>query len=469
MEEIADLANGYRRAATEGTDQIRASDAVPTEARSVLARLAALLDETGVQPIAVPYSFPDVPTLARSLPVDRTSLELTEGAEVLDGALGVQLGPEWLFAPAGRLDGASLASLQRISGVEHSFFSSDALSNPPDVPAEGCPQAFASFTCAITVRTTEGSIDGFVSDAGLQDRLADLSRGGEDQLDVQRFFAETAAIRQELPSVPDRVVQATIPSLWHPAPALSRSFLEGLRTAPWLRTVTPAEALALPELQSRPRALVAQIEPLDDEPLPDYFNGIATAADRVSHFELVGPPAPIIQRMVRNTLLGQSRLWWSDPTLLARGRSYAETTLDEVNDELSKLTLGTPNEIRLTSRQGEVPLVVFNETDYPVRVDIRMISQQLGIELEPPLLEDQPIQPQSTNQFTVKARARSSGIFPLEIRLETPDGYPISSKVVTVTSTEFNEVALGITIGAFSFLVLFYVTRAVRRRARASA
>ena len=35
-------------------------------------------------------------------------------------------------------------------------------------------------------------------------------------------------------------------------------------------------------------------------------------------------------------------------------------------------------------------------------------------------------------------------------------------------STEFNEVALGLTFGALAFLVLFYVTRAVRgRRERA--
>jgi hypothetical protein len=468
IEEIADLANGYRRVTPDGTEQVRASDDISIAARSVLDRLSSLIQETGVQPIQVPYSFPDLPALTRSLPAERTSLEFTEGAEVLDGALGVQPGTEWSFAPAGRLDGETLASLQRAAGVEHSFFNPDSIDSPPNVVQEGCPQAFASFTCAISVRTTEGPADGFVGDPGLQERLGDLARGGDDRLDLQRFFAETAAIRQELPSVSGRVVHATIPSLWHPSPELSRQLLEGLRTAPWLRTVTPSEGLALPDLETRARTLVPQIVPLEDGPSFDYFNTIEDAAESTSHFELIGPPPSIVQRMVRNTLVAQSRLWWSDLALLGRGVSYAQATLNEIDDEYSKLTLGTPNQIRLTSRQGEIPLVVFNETGYPVTVDIRITSQQLDLELEPSLIEGRRMEPDSTNQIIIKASARSSGIFPMTISLETPDGFPISSKVVTVSSTEFNEVALGITIGAFAFLVLFYVTRAIRRRARAA-
>jgi hypothetical protein len=465
LEELADLANGYRLATSDGTEQVRSSDGSASDARSVLSRLTGLLKETGAQPLPVPYSFPDLPALTSSLPVDRTSLELTEGAEVLRETLDADPGRSWLFAPAGRLDGATLGALQR-SGVEHSFFSPEGLENPAEIPDEGCPEAFASFTCAIAVRTTEGPTSGFVSDGGLQDRLADLSRGGDDTLDLQRFFAETAAIRQEIPSVPDRVAQATIPSLWHPKPALSMRFLEGLRTAPWLQTVSPTEGLSLRDLETRPRAIVSQISPLTNQPQFDYFNTIEDAAERVSHFDLLRPPSAVVGRLVRNTLLAQSRLWWNDTLTLGRGLGYAQATVKEVDAEMSKITLGTPDQIRLTSRQGEVPLVVFNETGYPVTIDIRVVSQQLGLdlELEPSLLEDRRIEPDSTNQFTIRARARSSGIFPLEIRLETPDGYPISSKEVTVTSTEFNEIALGITIGAFTFLVLFYVTRALRRR-----
>jgi hypothetical protein len=65
----------------------------------------------------------------------------------------------------------------------------------------------------------------------------------------------------------------------------------------------------------------------------------------------------------------------------------------------------------------------------------------------------------------VDIRAGSSGIFPLEVAVETPDGsYEIDKRSITVRSTEFNQVALLITLGALGFLVFFFLLRGIRRR-----
>jgi hypothetical protein len=57
----------------------------------------------------------------------------------------------------------------------------------------------------------------------------------------------------------------------------------------------------------------------------------------------------------------------------------------------------------------------------------------------------------------------------LRINTETPDGgLTFGSVVVTIRSTEFNRIALGLTFGALAFLILFYTAKAVRRRRRAT-
>ncbi|HZA19378.1 MAG TPA: hypothetical protein VE889_00875, partial [Actinomycetota bacterium] len=49
-----------------------------------------------------------------------------------------------------------------------------------------------------------------------------------------------------------------------------------------------------------------------------------------------------------------------------------------------------------------------------------------------------------------------------------PDGLDIGAPVtLTVRSTEFNEIALGLTFGALAFLILFYVVRGLRNRREA--
>jgi hypothetical protein len=68
-------------------------------------------------------------------------------------------------------------------------------------------------------------------------------------------------------------------------------------------------------------------------------------------------------------------------------------------------------------------------------------------------------------RVTVRVTTESSGIFPLTVQLLTPDGFEISeAKPITVRSTEFNEIALGVIFGALAFVVIFYVVRGIRRR-----
>jgi hypothetical protein len=70
----------------------------------------------------------------------------------------------------------------------------------------------------------------------------------------------------------------------------------------------------------------------------------------------------------------------------------------------------------------------------------------------------------------VSAIARTSGIFTVTINTQTPDGkLTFGTTDIEIRSTEFNRIALGLTLGALVFLILFYTAKAVRRRRTSDA
>ena len=466
IQELADMADGYRRSTGEAIEQVAPDADTARAARDLLGRLAALLGEDGIQSLLVPYSFPDIPALARNSP-ERLETELDEGAEVLAGTLDLEVSRAWLFPPAGRVAAQSLEELRFADSdtARFTLFHPDAFGDDDLVPLEGCPESFASFTCPVSVRTTQGPTVGLVGDEGLQDRFTRLMQGGDGRLELQNLFAETAAIRQELPSVEGRVVQVTMPSLWHPSPLLTRRLLGGLAGAPWLETVTPAEGIRLGEAQPRSEAFIQAFTPLPKEPPSDLFQSIDETEDFLEDFRRMQPPEQLLERLRRNTLVAESRLWWSTPELLEVAERYLEGTLSQAEAEIDKIAIGGPSEINLTSRTGEIPLVVSNGTGFPTTVSVSVSSPQPDLVLDPATVRPQQIAPEDTYQFTVEANARSSGIFPIEVVVQTSDGsLDLAYKRITIRSTEFNRIALGLTAGAFAFLVLFYLLRVARRQ-----
>jgi len=324
--------------------------------------------------------------------------------------------------------------------------------------APGCPELSPTFACTISVRTTEGVTRGFVSDPGLSSRLATLQlRGADHRLALQQFFAETAMIREEVPGVPGRVVQATIPSLWQPPPQLARLLLEGVQNAPWIRSVTAQEALEA-AAPGGDQPLVERAPPVENLPPEDYFEAIEAAADVVSSYGSVVPPGnERVVRLRRNILVAQSRLLWKD---LDAGLAYIESSAEEARAEMAKIGLAGSEDVTLSSRQAPLQLAVLNGTDVPVDVEIHLSSPDL--EFDEPVVRD--TYPPGARTLTIDTRVKTSGAFPLTVTLETPDGYEIAQKVILIRSTSFNQIALGITVGALAFLVLFYSGKALRRR-----
>jgi hypothetical protein len=153
--------------------------------------------------------------------------------------------------------------------------------------------------------------------------------------------------------------------------------------------------------------------------------------------------------------------------LTERGNEFVSETQQEVDAHFAKVEVRGPNEITLTSRRGKIQLVVLNDGDFPVNINVELTSG--GARLEPDQLDDLRIPEGTQRQLDIDAIAQTSGIFTLDATVSTPDDWPIVEKRIRVRSTKFNLVALGLTIGALLFLILFYATRAFRRRSDTEA
>jgi len=469
IEELTDMQNGYRRTGDAGTEQLGAGAPGAENAAAILDRLGSLLTLDEVQPLLVPYSFADLPSVERSGPGPSPSqTQLGVGERVLDNALGYDFGQRWLLPPGGRIDTGTLQELQLGNAADRLFFSGRSLQGSLELSGEGCTEAFASFTCPVRTNTKVGTAFGFVADKGLQQRFADLGRQPRlDRLALQTLLAETATIWAELPGRSQRVVQATIPPLWHPSPGSMNRLLEAFAAAPWLEMVTPAQGLrkGLPSDQST----VPSLGNASDQPVADFATRVEDAHDTVQSFSSLEPPEAMVERLGRNLLVAQSMMWWADDTLQAKGLSYATEAAREAYGEMAKIRLGAPDRITLTSREGQIRLEAFNDATYPVKVRITFAAPKLSIEES----IVRTIPPGKQQPLEVEATAEASGTSSLEVYLETPDGLTLqgSQRRIAVTSTQFNRIALGLTFGALAFLVLFYVNRAIirRRGARRSA
>ena len=466
LEELADMAGGYRRDAGEETKEVERDSDSARGAADIIADLQSLTGARGVQETLAPYSFADLPSLVERLPdgITHVTSQLRAAEEVISRTLEVDLEGEWLFPPGGRLDRPTLDALKDLGLASFTIFGTEALAGPTDPALAGCPEGSPTFACPVSVETALGNVRGFVSDEGMRDRLADVNRESDTALDLQKLFAETAMIREELPNVEGRIVLTSVPAGLELDPRVSSRLFRGLARAPWLDTVAPMFGLRR-AVDPATRSIVEKLPPTRGEPDPLFYSDIAQARDSVESFATIRPPAELIDSFRRNLLVAEARAWWAAPDLIEAGRLYATATQDGVEEELNRLTIVGEDVVTLTSRRGDVQVTVFNNNEYPATLQLDLFSQQLTVD-ELPVREFA----QGATTVQVDVTARSSGGFPLQVSLETPGGEVISGpRLLSIRSTELNLIALAITLGAFGFLVIFYALKVVRGRRRSEA
>jgi hypothetical protein len=413
---------------------------------------AALLDALSrMQVLAGPYVPIDVRALVAGGLSSEVGTELVQGTERLGALLGARVDPRTEIA---RPTNEAAVTRLRDAGVDRVVVDGGDLA-PRD----------EQFTPAqpFVLRGPQGTTTAVGADAGLQ-RLLD----GNDPpaLRAQRFLGGLAAVALEQPNA-TRGVTVLEPADWNGSGELLDAVLAGLRADhPLLEPMTVDQLLAtVPPATSGTSVLERQLTPSPVPAPPVTQSEYTDAETKLRAFNaLVPPPNPLTDGGNRALLASLSSAW-SGTAGRARARAELGKISFGVNQYLGRLRVPAGNStITLTARKGEIPVTFLNETTQPLRVRVRLRSDKMLFPDGDERVLDLP--PQSTTvRFNVETR--SSGTFPLQLTVTSPDGgLPIQQTEVNVRSTFVSNVGLFLTIGAIAFLGLWWGYDVRRRRRR---
>ena len=118
--------------------------------------------------------------------------------------------------------------------------------------------------------------------------------------------------------------------------------------------------------------------------------------------------------------------------------------------------------VTLTSRTGELPITIDNESGLPLRLRVAIGSDT--VQIEGPATQDVTVERRSAAvDFTVSVT--STGPFDVRYTVSpVTAGPPLESGTVQVSSTAVNGVAVFLSIGSVVFLAVWWVFSARRRR-----
>lgn len=412
--------------------------------------------------LALPYADPDLRALTGAGMAAEIGPAVRTGRDVVRQVLGREATPGLAWPPDGVVNRATIDALSALPvAVDSVVLSGRTL--PPGAGLRYTPGA------AATVRGDRATLRAAVSDATLDTVVAGgvgsssaARRPGSGALFLaeQRFLAETYLITLEKPHTA-RPLVITPPRGWNPSAGYASAVLADTATVPWLQPATVPQVASAPTSDPRAGLRSAPVR----RPLPPrYLHGVRRVRRELTGLQSIlvadYPPSRQLERAVFRL---ESAAW--------RGHVHSAGQLRErtgtaVQTRTSAVRITTSGLITLTSRSGKLAFTVTNRLPTPVRVQLRLGGNDARI-----VARDSPLQtvaPGHSVQLEARYVARSTGVFPVQAALFTPTGAQYSTPVtISVRSTAYGTVALGITGGAFAVLVLGVAVRLVRRGLRA--
>jgi hypothetical protein len=278
-------------------------------------------------------------------------------------------------------------------------------------------------------------------------------------IDAQRFLAELAMMWFERPSLA-RAVAVELPG---DVPLVRDTVvraLNGLTDGQAVRAVTLDELFdTVPPVADDGSTTVEAVPHEITADLDGIAPQLERARDQVSGVAGTVGDVPGTETLGRSLLLATGSATPNDERAAYVGR---------VTDELSTLSgaVVLPEQFRitLTSRSSNIPVNITNTTDETLQVRIELESSQL--EFPDGDVLTQELQPGAT-RLEVRVRSLTSGAFPLEITVTSPDGSIVFDRTTfDIRSTAVTGVGLVLSVGAGLFLAVWWARH--WRRARRS-
>ena len=325
------------------------------------------------------------------------------------------------------------------------------------------PSGLTTAARPFQLELASGEMVAVATDVALSDRFTALR---DPVLAAHHLLAELAVIFFEDPQA-ERTVVLMPTDRQTPDQAFLEVLLASLETHTILGTSTVADAVFLPlERDENGRSVTRTLRPRferSDEPAVDSYLATRTRLDAYESM-IEGIDAGGLHRdldALMKVSLG------SDLGEEERGEYWARVLAAAV---AATAVVESPplSSIRLTAREATIPLRFQNRADHPVRVRVRFESDKVDFvdfaDGETTVLVLEPgVTPQ---EFSV--RAFTSGSFPLEIEMTTPDGaVDLGGRRITIRSTALSGVGTALTFGALAFLVVWWIA-SFRRNKRAT-
>jgi Family of unknown function (DUF6049)/Glycosyl hydrolase family 57 len=452
LEQLQAMRDGYRRVGASGIEEIAPDHPVADSAGRLLDRIREIARLFTTEVVALPYASPSVPALVRAGLEDDLVRQVERGRAAITGILGVEPVSS-VFRPPGSsvTPGALpvLADTLRADGtVDALLLDADVL--PPPEGLQFTPNGLAQLEI-----DAEQTLPAITPDPGVEARtIVEV----DPRLRAQWTLGELSAIYFEQPSLP-RAVALLFDEGDAPGFSFLRPLLRGIRAeeeAQWLR---PVKASRLLETPAEEEPDVRQLDPsLRSGSLPPSFLGeLPSAKDALASLASMAEQPDLIQQLERLVLVAEARSFAGEDDLRL---AYLRALRQGVGAEFDKVQPPQASSITLTSRRGLIPVTLHSEAGYPVTLEVTLRSSRLeflgGGSQEVTL--SRPSQ-----RFDFPVRAQTTGRFPVDVELRTPDGARIATSSIVVRSTAYNRVALVVTIGAALFLALLWGRRFLSR------
>jgi len=453
VEDLTKMAAGYKVGRGRDARKGVGSD----EAKAWLHALADAAGKSEV--LSLPYADPDLVAATRAGSSTDAGLAaavqaaINSGTTLVSQALSTTPLP-YIWPPAGLVDQRTLDTLfaARVSTVVL-----DGSALPPLTPPSVTPNAHA------TVRARDGNLDALLTDSGLSTVVAIGAREPDKgPLAIQRFLAETLMIQAEQPSYQRTLVVAP-ERRWAPSATYATALLTDTGKVPWIEPVPLSRALAAAPTPTVIRAPLNYPSLARRAELPQsYLGDVRTLKSNADRFAEILPPGDPQARSFDDAVVRTLSSSWRGHR--ADAATYRSNVATQLAATMHKVRIASPNGsfVTLTSHSGTVPVTVANELDTPVSVIVAISSQHLKLSGQGRKAQTIPAHRQIA--VDVRATARTSGVFPLTVRLLTRSGAAYDDpEQLFVRSTAYGTVAILITAGATGALLLAVAIRLVRR------
>lgn len=455
VEDASAMASGYQVVTKPGAKPVAGKGK-----QAAAAWLQALRAAVSGQPVvALPYADVDAAALVRAGLSEDFRLAMSAGHQLARQFLDATILDDVYWPPRGRLDQRTLDTLfgSRIDTVVLADAALPLLVDPGRTPG-----------ARATVNARDGALNALLVDDGLR-QIAEGGSAAPGGIRVaeQRFLAETLMIGAEAPSLQRDLVVAP-ERRWRPNPAYAAALLDDSGRVPWLQPATLPDVIAGPQPMVVRGSLSYPAAARDAELSGPYLSVVQEMRASLDGLATIVPPNdPTIRDLDYAVFRAESSAW--------RGRGGAAVIeRDRIRDALDtargrvRIASAPGSLVTLTSHSGTVPVTIANDLDSPAKVLLRLdAGERLSVAGAGSIVQVLPPHRQVTVE--VSARARTAGVFPLTVSLETPQvpHQQLQQVELLVRSTVYGTVALTITGAAAGVLFLAVIVRLVRRGVRA--